>query len=57
MTVYARLETAAGVTVLAMEEAKCDSGWAILRWLEERHPGERDHERDRRWAQMQRGEG
>lgn len=55
MTVYARLETSSGVTVLSMSEDKCDSGWAVLRWLEEKHPGERDLERDRRWEQMQRG--
>lgn len=54
MTVYARIETATHRTILAFDDAKCDHGFAILRMLDERHPGERDAERDRRWLEMRR---
>ena len=54
MTVYVKVETATHRTILAFDDAKCDHGFAILRMLEERHPGERDAERDRRWAEMRR---
>ena len=54
MTVYARIETAERVTVLKFDDEKSDHGWAILRWLEEKHPGERDAERDKRWLEMRR---
>lgn len=54
MTVYARIETAESVTVLRFDDAKCDDGWAILRMLEERRPGERDAERDARWLELKR---
>lgn len=54
MTVYARVETATHRTILAFDDEKVDHGFAILRLLEERHPGERDPERDRRWLEMRR---
>lgn len=54
MTVYARIETATHRTILAFEDEKVDHGFAILRMLDERHPGERDPERDLRWAAMRR---
>ena len=54
MTVYASVETAAHRTIIAFDDEKVDHGFAILRMLEERHPGERDAERDRRWNAMRR---
>lgn len=54
MTVYARVETATHRTILSFDDVKCDHGFAILRLLDERHPGERDPERDRRWKEMRR---
>lgn len=54
MTTYARIETAERVTILKFEDEKSDHGWAILRWLEQEHPGERDAERDKRWMEMRR---
>lgn len=54
MTVYARIETATHRTILAFDDEKCDHGFAILRILDERHPGERDAERDLRWLKMRR---
>lgn len=52
MTVYVRVETAGQTTVIAFDDEKCDHGWEVLRWLEEKHPGERDPERDARWVAM-----
>lgn len=52
MTVYVRVETAGQTTVIAFDDEKCDHGWAVLRWLEEKHPGERDPERDARWVEV-----
>lgn len=54
MTVYARIETATHRTIIAFDDEKVDHGFAILRMLEERHPGERDAERDMRWQEMRR---
>lgn len=54
MTTYARIETAERVTVVKFDDESCDHGWAILRWLEERHPGVRDLERDKRWQELKR---
>lgn len=54
MTVYARVETATHRTILAFDDEKVDHGFAILKMLDERHPGERDAERDRRWNAMRR---
>lgn len=54
MTVYARIETATHRTILAFEDEKVDHGFAILRMLDERYPGERDQERDVRWTAMRR---
>lgn len=39
--------------VLAIDDAKCDGGFDVLRWLE-RFDGERDRERDARWDAMRR---
>lgn len=54
MTVYARVETATHRTILAFDDEKVDHGFAILKMLDERHPGERDSERDARWLEMRR---
>ena len=54
MTIYARVETATHRTVLAFDDDRVDHGWEILRMLGERHPGERDPERDMRWMEMRR---
>lgn len=51
---YVRVETATCVTMLRFDDEKCDHGWAILRLLDERHPGERDLERDARWLELKR---
>ncbi len=51
---YVRVETATCVTVLRFDDERVDHGWAILRMLEERHPGERIPERDSRWLELKR---
>lgn len=58
MTVYARIfridRQDIPPTILAFDDEKVDHGFGILRMLDERHPGERDAERDRRWMEMRR---
>ncbi len=54
MTVYVKVETATHRTILSFDDEKVDHGFAILKMLDERHPGERDAERDLRWLEMRR---
>lgn len=54
MTVYVKVETATHRTILSFDDEKVDHGFAILRLLDERHPGERDAERDMRWLELAR---